>query len=78
MYEHGLQERENIKYYTKKPQCAGTGGKFISVSIIDVEPAIVLLCWGFGISFAVFVIERSIKTLYQKLLLKIDNHMHLQ
>lgn len=61
LYEHGIQNRENIRYYTAKPQCTGTGGKFISVSIIDVQPAIFLLCWGFGIAGAVFLFEVAVK-----------------
>lgn len=61
LYEHGIQNRENIRYYTTKPQCSGTGGKFISVSIIDVQPAILLLCWGFGLAGAAFLFEMAIK-----------------
>uniref|UniRef100_A0A336M5H9 CSON011044 protein n=1 Tax=Culicoides sonorensis TaxID=179676 RepID=A0A336M5H9_CULSO len=61
LYEHGIQNRENIRYYTRKPQCSGTGGKFISVSIIDVQPAILLLLWGFGLASVCFLSEITIK-----------------
>lgn len=61
LYEHGIQNRENIRYYTTKPQCSGTGGKFISVSIIDVQPAILLLCWGFVIASAAFLFEMAME-----------------
>ncbi|XP_063706206.1 glutamate receptor 3-like [Culicoides brevitarsis] len=61
LYEHGIQHRENTRYYTAKPQCSGTGSKFISVSIIDVQPAILLLCWGFGFAGIAFLFETAMK-----------------
>ena len=58
MHEHGIQDRENSLLYTKKPKCsAGSGAQFVSVGIIDIEPALYLIAWGFGISICVFVIE---------------------
>ena len=55
--EHGLQERENAKLYTKKPKCVGGGGKFITASLVDTRPAIYVLLWGFLASVVLLLIE---------------------
>lgn len=34
MDEHGLQDRENSRMYTKKPRCIGQAGKFITASLV--------------------------------------------
>lgn len=58
MHEHGLQDRENSLLYTKKPRCsAGAGGQFVSVGMVDIEPALYLIIWGFGLSVLVFMLE---------------------
>jgi glutamate receptor, ionotropic, invertebrate len=57
MHEHGLQERENSRLYTKKPRCASGGGKFVSVGLIDVEPALLVIIWGAGLSFFALFLE---------------------
>ncbi|CAO1308567.1 unnamed protein product [Diamesa tonsa] len=57
MHEHGLQERENSLLYTKKPKCSGRSAKFISVSIVDIEPAIYIFLYGVGLSFVIFLTE---------------------
>lgn len=57
MHEHGLQERENSKMYTKKPKCTGSGGNFITASLVDTKPAILVLLWGFAFTIALLVIE---------------------
>ncbi|XP_055603749.1 ionotropic receptor 75a-like [Uranotaenia lowii] len=55
--EHGIQHRENTNLYTKKPRCTGGGGKFVPVSLVDIEPALLAMVWGGGFTAAVFVIE---------------------
>ncbi|XP_053674588.1 ionotropic receptor 75a-like [Anopheles nili] len=55
--EHGIQYRENAKLYTKKPTCSGGGGKFVSVSLVDVEPAVWIILWGGGLAVGFFVVE---------------------
>lgn len=57
MHEHGIQERENSLLYTKKPKCSGRSAKFISVSIVDIEPAIYIFLYGVGLSFVIFLTE---------------------
>ncbi|XP_035786602.1 ionotropic receptor 75a-like [Anopheles albimanus] len=55
--EHGIQYRENAKLYTKKPKCSGGGGKFVPVSMVDVEPAVWIILWGTGLAMAFFLAE---------------------
>ncbi|XP_058123005.1 ionotropic receptor 75a-like [Anopheles ziemanni] len=55
--EHGIQYRENAKLYTKKPTCSGGGGKFVPVSLVDVEPAVWIILWGGGLAASFFVAE---------------------
>uniref|UniRef100_A0A182T2E5 Ionotropic glutamate receptor C-terminal domain-containing protein n=1 Tax=Anopheles maculatus TaxID=74869 RepID=A0A182T2E5_9DIPT len=56
--EHGIQYRENAKLYTKKPTCTGGGGKFVPVSLVDVEPAVWIILWGGGLATGFFLTER--------------------
>ncbi|XP_062533452.1 ionotropic receptor 75a-like, partial [Armigeres subalbatus] len=55
--EHGIQHRENSNLYTKKPKCTGGGGKFVPVSLVDTEPAILVIVWGAGLAAAIFISE---------------------
>ncbi|XP_058463500.1 ionotropic receptor 75a-like [Malaya genurostris] len=55
--EHGIQYRENSNLYTKKPKCTGGGGRFVPVSLVDTEPAILVIVWGAGLSAVIFVAE---------------------
>ncbi len=55
--EHGIQKRENLRYYTTKPKCLGRGGDFASASLVDTGPAIILLGWGFGVTMVVLICE---------------------
>lgn len=61
MHEHGLTERENTKMYTKKPRCVGTSGNFITASLVDTKPAILILITGYGIALLAFLVEISIE-----------------
>lgn len=67
MQEHGLQERENSLLYTKKPRCQGVGGNFITVSLVDIQPAMLILAWGIVISLGVFGIEFGLEKLTKEL-----------
>ncbi|XP_044733585.1 ionotropic receptor 75a-like [Chrysoperla carnea] len=53
LHERGLQSRELRRYYTKKPECLGTGSTFSSVGLSDIVAAFHILLIGMG--FAVFV-----------------------
>lgn len=57
LHEFGLQDRENSRFYTKKPKCAGHGAKFISVGWVDVGPALLIYLYGLGFSVLTFLIE---------------------
>lgn len=57
MHEHGLQERENSRMYTKKPRCVGQAGGFITASLVDTKPALMVLLFGFLFAFCVLVTE---------------------
>lgn len=55
--EHGLQDRENSRLYTRKPKCSGSGGHFVTASLVDTGPAMLILVYGFAIATVVFVSE---------------------
>jgi hypothetical protein len=57
IHERGLQTRENLRYYQKKPKCAGMGSSFVSVGIVDCYPALLLLLYGLLISVGVLLLE---------------------
>lgn len=55
--EHGLQERENARLYTKKPKCHTAGAKFISVGLIDTRPAFLIYIYGICSAIVLVIIE---------------------
>lgn len=57
IHEHGLQDRENSRLYTKEPKCAGAGGHFVTASLVDTMPAMFVLLWGFGSAIVMLLIE---------------------
>lgn len=58
MHEVGLQDRENSRLYTKKPRCDGrTSGSFVTVGIVDIEPALKFVFLGIATSLLVFFFE---------------------
>lgn len=57
IHEHGLQDRENNLLYTKKPKCSTGGGKFITVGLYDVKPALLLLAAGFVLAIILLFFE---------------------
>lgn len=44
--EHGLQSRENHLLYEKRPKCSGRESNFVSVSMVDCYPALLILSYG--------------------------------
>lgn len=61
LHEHGIQDRENSKLYTKKPKChAGGGAKFISVGLIDTKPAFMIYIYGLCGAIFWLIIEKII------------------
>ncbi|XP_063380756.1 uncharacterized protein LOC134667333 isoform X2 [Cydia fagiglandana] len=55
--EHGLQSRENRLLYEKRPKCSGQGGSFVSVSMVDCYPALLVLFYGSVFSVGLLFIE---------------------
>lgn len=55
--EHGLQNRENHLMYEKRPKCSGEGGSFVSVSMVDCYPALLVLSYGTIIAIVLLFIE---------------------
>lgn len=64
--EHGLSNRENIRMYTRKPRCIGHAGNFVTASLVDTKPALLVLLWGYLITFIMIVIEFLAKYLQNK------------
>lgn len=64
MHEHGLPDRENSKMYIKKPRCVGHTGNFITASLVDTKPALMILIWGTFIATIIFCIELLIHSKY--------------
>lgn len=58
IHEFGIQDRENSRLYTKKPKCTGHSARFISVGLIDIEPAMMIYLYGVGTAFLVFSFEK--------------------
>lgn len=65
--EHGLSDRENIQMYTKKPRCIGHAGNFITASLVDTKPALLVLILGYSIAFATLLMEFSIRCIQNKM-----------
>nr|AXY83447.1 putative ionotropic receptor 25 [Conopomorpha sinensis] len=55
--EHGLQDRENLMFYSKRPRCTNQGANFISVSMVDCYPALLVLTYGVIVSLFLLIIE---------------------
>lgn len=64
--EHGLSNRENIRMYTRKPRCIGHAGNFVTASLVDTKPALMVLLWGYLITFVMIVVEFLAKYLQNK------------
>ncbi|XP_055679896.1 probable glutamate receptor [Lutzomyia longipalpis] len=58
--EHGIQEREVGKIYSKKPECATRGSNFDSVRLIDCHVIIIIILSGYAISIFVFLLEKLV------------------
>ncbi|XP_041978116.1 ionotropic receptor 75a-like [Aricia agestis] len=61
LQEHGLQQRENHRLYAKRPKCSGRQANFVSVSMVDCYPALLVLSYGALISVFVVIIEVLVK-----------------
>lgn len=52
-------KREEIRWIPKKPECTSGQATFITVDIKVIEPAIVLLLVGYGLSIVMIFVERA-------------------
>ncbi|XP_068632010.1 ionotropic receptor 75a-like [Battus philenor] len=57
LIEHGLQYRENHRWYVRRPTCSAGDGNFVSVSMFDCYPALLVLSYGTLIASALLIIE---------------------
>ncbi|XP_038212065.1 ionotropic receptor 75a-like [Zerene cesonia] len=57
LQEHGLQQRENRMLYEKRPKCLGRQENFVSVSMVDCYPAILILSYGCLLSGILLTLE---------------------
>lgn len=78
IHEHGLSDRENIRMYTKKPRCIGHTGNFVTASLVDTKPALLVLILGYSIAFTELLLEFSIRYIQNKMkahpLIGADSH----
>lgn len=58
--EHGIQERQNLKIYRKRPLCDNHGQNFGSVRLIDCYAALLVLAYGFITSLLLFACEKIV------------------
>lgn len=66
MHEHGLQDRQNARLYTRKPKCGG-GGSFVNVGLVDTRGAMLVMAWGFGLSGTLLIFEFLLKKIINKI-----------
>nr|AOE47995.1 putative ionotropic receptor IR75q.2 [Athetis lepigone] len=75
--EHGLQYRENRLMYEKRPKCSGGGSNFVSVSMVDCYPALLILSYGAIVALFLLALEilndKRDKILYKLSCLKNEN-----
>ncbi|XP_045497539.1 ionotropic receptor 75a-like [Colias croceus] len=57
LQEHGLQQRENRMLYEKRPKCLGRQENFVSVSMVDCYPAILILSYGCLLAVILLILE---------------------
>lgn len=57
IHEHGLNKRENLRFYLTKPKCSSGGANFLSANLIDTGPVLMMFLWGIGITLTVFIFE---------------------
>ncbi|KAJ8873534.1 hypothetical protein PR048_024352 [Dryococelus australis] len=55
--EHGLQNRELARLYTRKPECSGHSSSFVSVGLVDWYPALLVLLAGTLTSIFLLLLE---------------------
>lgn len=64
--EHGIQARENLKIYAKRPQCSASGSSFGSVRFTECSPIVLVLVYGFAASIILLVLELLVNRFAQR------------
>lgn len=67
--EHGIQKKQWKDVYESKPKCNNRSG-FIPLTLIDISPAIFILCFGCGTSLAILFAEVLFDRYHRKLTTK--------
>lgn len=67
IHEHGLSDRENIRMYTKKPRCIGHAGNFVTASLVDTKPALLVLVLGYSMAFVTLLMEFFVRRIQNKM-----------
>ncbi|XP_064292291.1 uncharacterized protein LOC128673874 [Plodia interpunctella] len=73
--EHGLFDRVNQIVYMKKPLCIVRGGSFISVTIRDFYPVLLMLLYGMILSVVILIIEVIVHRKYTQICSRFDNSL---
>lgn len=62
VHERGLQQRENLRFYHAKPECASRGSNFVSVGIVDCYSALLVLVYGMLLSLVLLLAEIVVRS----------------
>jgi hypothetical protein len=57
IHESGLKQRENMRFYHAKPECANRGTGFVSVGLQECYSAMLMLCYGMLLSLGILMAE---------------------
>uniref|UniRef100_A0A0K8TUC6 Ionotropic Receptor n=1 Tax=Epiphyas postvittana TaxID=65032 RepID=A0A0K8TUC6_EPIPO len=55
--EHGIANRINHLIFAKRPVCSVRGGRFVSVSIVDCYPSMLVLLYGLVLAVMILFVE---------------------
>ncbi|KAJ6631760.1 Ionotropic receptor 75a [Pseudolycoriella hygida] len=58
--ELGIQFREVLRFYTKRPECLTHGSSFESVRLIDCQMVLLVISYGLILSVIIFIFEKLI------------------
>lgn len=58
--------REQAKWFPKKPKCENIPSNFTPIGIVEIRPALVIFVIGVGVAFTIFLIEIAINKVHKK------------
>lgn len=62
-------KRDELRWTPSKPVCEGGLSGFVSVSLDEIKPAVILVLFGYGLSILILgfeVLSRNMRCKYQK------------